>query len=215
MPCGVQDARDRRTTDAVAHVLQRALNPRVAPRRILGRHPNHQRSKMCLQASAPAAAATDRSTCAPPARGASAESCPASRSSRPARAGADRGDDPVRPGVAARGHRNAGAAPQAAPSGGDSLREGTRSGRPAHDAASQILPDNDRTITRESLMIGIDSVVGHHGARKGQRAATRDQRPAKVVEFPKGIGSSGWTRTSNPPVNRLTWVLYLVGSSVV
>ena len=38
-------------------------------------------------------------------------------------------------------------------------------------------------------------------ARKGQRVATRDQRPAKVVEFPKGIGSSGWTRTSNPPVN--------------
>jgi len=39
-------------------------------------------------------------------------------------------------------------------------------------------------------------------AKKGQRAAKRDQRPAKVVEFPKGIGSSGWTRTSNPPVNR-------------
>ena len=38
-------------------------------------------------------------------------------------------------------------------------------------------------------------------ARKGQRAPKRDQRPAKVVEFPKGIGSSGWTRTSNPPVN--------------
>jgi hypothetical protein len=39
-------------------------------------------------------------------------------------------------------------------------------------------------------------------ARKGQRAPKRDQRPAKVVEFPKGIGSSGWIRTSNPPVNR-------------
>ena len=38
-------------------------------------------------------------------------------------------------------------------------------------------------------------------ARKGQRAPKRDQRPAKVVEFPKGIGSSGWIRTSNPPVN--------------
>src|SRR5205814_5611703 len=32
-------------------------------------------------------------------------------------------------------------------------------------------------------------------------ARDRDQRPAKVVEFPKGIGSSGWIRTSNPPVN--------------
>ena len=38
-------------------------------------------------------------------------------------------------------------------------------------------------------------------ARKGQRASMRDERRAKVVEFPKGIGSSGWTRTSNPPVN--------------
>ncbi len=38
-------------------------------------------------------------------------------------------------------------------------------------------------------------------AKKGKRAAKRDPRRAKVVEFPKGIGSSGWTRTSNPPVN--------------
>ena len=38
-------------------------------------------------------------------------------------------------------------------------------------------------------------------AKKGQRAPKGDQRPAKVVEFPKEIGSSGWIRTSNPPVN--------------
>jgi integrase len=38
-------------------------------------------------------------------------------------------------------------------------------------------------------------------ARKGQRAPERRRRRAKVVEFPKGNGSSGWTRTSNPPVN--------------
>jgi hypothetical protein len=30
-------------------------------------------------------------------------------------------------------------------------------------------------------------------ARKGQRASTRDQRRAKVVEFPKEIGSPHWT----------------------
>ena len=30
-------------------------------------------------------------------------------------------------------------------------------------------------------------------ARKGQRAPKRDHRPAKVVEFPKGIGSPVWT----------------------
>jgi hypothetical protein len=30
-------------------------------------------------------------------------------------------------------------------------------------------------------------------ARKGQRATKRDQRAAKVVEFPRGIGSPHWT----------------------
>ncbi len=38
-------------------------------------------------------------------------------------------------------------------------------------------------------------------ARKGQRPSTRDRRGAKAVGIPKEIGSSGWTRTSNPPVN--------------
>ena len=38
-------------------------------------------------------------------------------------------------------------------------------------------------------------------ARKGQRASKRDLRKAKVVKFPKESGSSGWIRTSNPPVN--------------
>src|SRR4249919_754141 len=38
-------------------------------------------------------------------------------------------------------------------------------------------------------------------ATKGQRASKGVRRRAKVVEFPKGVGSSGWIRTSNPPVN--------------
>ena len=38
-------------------------------------------------------------------------------------------------------------------------------------------------------------------ARKGQRSSKRDRGGAKVVKFPKEVGSSGWTRTSNPPVN--------------
>jgi hypothetical protein len=42
---------------------------------------------------------------------------------------------------------------------------------------------------------------GGKRARKGQRAARRDQAQAKVVKFPNENGSSGWTRTSNPPVN--------------
>src|SRR5262245_12860687 len=45
-------------------------------------------------------------------------------------------------------------------------------------------------------------VASAERAKKGQRMQTRDRAPAKVVEFPRKNGSSGWTRTSNPPVNR-------------
>jgi len=40
-------------------------------------------------------------------------------------------------------------------------------------------------------------------------------RRGRVVKFAKRIGSSGWIRTSNPPVNRLMQVVYPVGSSMV
>jgi hypothetical protein len=50
-------------------------------------------------------------------------------------------------------------------------------------------------------------------AKKGQRAAKSDPKPAKGVKFPKKIGSSGWIRTSNPPVNSLISVFGLGGSS--
>jgi hypothetical protein len=39
-------------------------------------------------------------------------------------------------------------------------------------------------------------------ARKGNVRRKRDRSRAKVLEFPKGFSSSGWTRTSNPLVNR-------------
>jgi integrase len=51
-------------------------------------------------------------------------------------------------------------------------------------------------------------------ARKGQPARKADRARAKVVKFPREIGSSGKIRTYNPPVNRLTQAVYLVGSSV-
>jgi integrase len=50
-------------------------------------------------------------------------------------------------------------------------------------------------------------------ARKGQCAPRPDRTGAKVVKFPRKNGSSGWTRTSNPPVNRLIQVVGLGGSS--
>jgi hypothetical protein len=42
----------------------------------------------------------------------------------------------------------------------------------------------------------------------------RGHGPKCVILFRK-IGSSGWIRTSNPPVNRLMQVVYPVGSSMV
>jgi integrase len=39
-------------------------------------------------------------------------------------------------------------------------------------------------------------------AKKGQRADRGDRAVAKVPGFVREDGSSGWTRTSNPPVNR-------------
>ena len=50
MPLARRDTCDGRTANAVAQVFQCALNPRVAPGRILCRHPNHQPSKVSLQA---------------------------------------------------------------------------------------------------------------------------------------------------------------------
>jgi hypothetical protein len=47
-------------------------------------------------------------------------------------------------------------------------------------------------------------------ARNGQRVVAREERAAKVGDFPKESGSSGRTRTYNPPVNSLVQVFYLV-----
>jgi integrase len=52
-------------------------------------------------------------------------------------------------------------------------------------------------------------------ARKGQRAADGPRPRAKGTRIPKKNGSSGWTRTSNPPVNSLMQVFGLVSSSCV
>ena len=38
-------------------------------------------------------------------------------------------------------------------------------------------------------------------ARKGQRADRADRATADMPDFVRENGSSGWTRTSNPPVN--------------
>jgi hypothetical protein len=52
-------------------------------------------------------------------------------------------------------------------------------------------------------------------ARKGQSDSNDSEARSEVPDFVKEFGSSGWTRTSNPPVNRLMQVLFLDGSSSV
>jgi hypothetical protein len=54
-----------------------------------------------------------------------------------------------------------------------------------------------------------------------EHAGGERSEPARVLETGRGdqppvaVGSSGWTRTSNPPVNRLMQVFILDGSSLV
>ena len=62
---------------------------------------------------------------------------------------------------------------------------------------------------------------GNEGARAKARVAAENASGLRHVAAQDArafcgdqIGSSGWTRTNNPPVNSLTLVLYLAGSSV-
>jgi hypothetical protein len=50
------------------------------------------------------------------------------------------------------------------------------------------------------------------GSEKGN---VKIQQKAGRPQIVEKIGSSGWIRTSNPPVNRLMQVVYPVGSSSV
>ena len=52
-------------------------------------------------------------------------------------------------------------------------------------------------------------------ARKGQSDSSDRGSRSELPDFVRETGSSGWTRTSNPPVNSLTLVSYLVGSSML
>ena len=63
-----------------------------------------------------------------------------------------------------------------------------------------------------SWLLGLDSVpFAMSEANRDATAEDRTRKPNSVSEF----GSSGWTRTSNPLVNRLVHVLFLEGSSSV
>ena len=61
----------------------------------------------------------------------------------------------------------------------------------------------------------LDGSVREAAERVGRRLITIDHSAPEVAHVTEKIGSSGWIRTSNPPVNRLTQVMYLVDSSAV
>jgi hypothetical protein len=63
-----------------------------------------------------------------------------------------------------------------------------------NQAAEALEPDAVPSQETDDTAKSADRVTSHVTS---QFAPARN----KVIEFPKGIGSSGWTRTSNPPVN--------------
>ena len=63
-----------------------------------------------------------------------------------------------------------------------------------NEAAQALEPDAMPTQTPSGPEEHIEGVTSHVTS---QSAPTR----SKVLEFPRKFGSSGWTRTSNPPVN--------------
>jgi len=107
----------------------------------------------------------------------------------------------------------------------DDNLEVLRSGRPEpqeeqlQDALDRDVKNRQNHGTSDDTPRGplfyADRINAPYRAKKGQGARTQDRRPAKVVEFPRKKGSSGWTRTSSPPVNRLVQVRYPVVSSMV
>ncbi len=104
-------------------------------------------------------------------------------------------------------------------------------GRGASGSTTYGIPSDSRSVSKVRISpifkltwgIGVPAVFwtpAHKPAQaetflEGPYRAPYERKPAPKGRFPPGcIGSSGWTRTNNPPVNSLTLVLYLVGSSV-
>jgi integrase len=56
-------------------------------------------------------------------------------------------------------------------------------------------------LSAEVGLLDVPRPANAEKAKKGQRPANTDRQQAKVGQISKKIGSSGWIRTSNPPVN--------------
>jgi hypothetical protein len=65
------------------------------------------------------------------------------------------------------------------------------------EAAQALEPDKPDTMSSAVANQSEASAEEVTSQTTSQSAPTR----TNVLEFPKKVGSSGWTRTSNPPVN--------------
>jgi hypothetical protein len=72
--------------------------------------------------------------------------------------------------------------------------------------------NSDRRVRASGCFQALKKNPHEMASEKGNVKIWQKIRPQQIIEK---IGSSGWIRTSNPPVNRLTQVVYLVGSSMV
>jgi len=69
---------------------------------------------------------------------------------------------------------------------------------------------NDSRCVSTRVLLGAQKNPHEMGSKMGNVKIGRKVGRPQIIEK---IGSSGWIRTSNPPVNRLMQVGYLVGSS--
>ena len=85
--------------------------------------------------------------------------------------------------------------------------------RKALDDAASVLEPNF-TLKNEEL-VGTRPSQEPDEAVASQSASQSADADHESLDLLRKVGSSAWTRTSNPPVNRLMQVMYLVGSSVL
>jgi hypothetical protein len=66
-----------------------------------------------------------------------------------------------------------------------------------------------------SIAVAVKTRTAQTRRVMSHRTSQNADRRSRIRKFSRENGSSGWTRTSNPPVNSLMQVVYPVGSSMV
>jgi hypothetical protein len=77
-----------------------------------------------------------------------------------------------------------------------------------NEAAQALEPDALPTHTPNGPEERVEGVTSHVTSQSGPARS-------KVLDFPRKFGSSGWTRTSNPPVNSLSEGFFIQSYGVI